>query len=199
MRYCPLDAKKKIKKTCILFLIVIAVGSMNTIAMAASEEKKLTLSSVEVPKDASGLGLYVSGGYFDNISGYNGGELFFSVGVKVTVNFNFDIELGVFFDYLTHNDLIIKSSATANFFTGVEVGLICYPFGDTVIRPLFGTKVAITIFSAPFARSTLMLGAQFKLVTDFQFSVSYAVNYVSSTNINNFFSHLVLCRVSFNF
>ena len=183
----------------IIFIVLSSINfSFTKENLKNNKSNELSLSTVKVESEASGVELYFGGGYLLEISHKKKGEIYFSSGVSITATKNFALNFGVFVDYISSSQLIIDQTKQKLIFPGFECGLIAYPFGDTKVKPFLGTQIAVTLYPGEFARTSLLLGSKFKITKFFNIITHYSGNYITSIKLNQFYSHLFSIYFSFN-
>ncbi len=194
-----MDVKKKLRNSVLISLFITLFLFMTSQVIGQNNEKSkdLSLSSLEEKDKSSGLELYLGGGYLLEISHKKGGEYYFSGGVSIVLDSHLELGLGAFVDYITNGQLIVEANKETKIFPGIELALFYFPFSQGVIRPFLGIKTALTIFPDPFARNSLMLGAKIPIGKTFKLSAHYSINHITSTQLNEFYSHLFSIYFSF--
>ncbi len=196
-----MDVKKSLKNSLLIsvFISLLFITSQAT-GQTNQKEKSgdLSLSSLKDKDDASHIELYLGGGYLLETSLKKGGEYYFSGGIHFVMDSILELELGGFVDNITDSQLIIEANKKTKIFSGIELALYYFPFSKGVFRPFVGGKTAVTVFPNPFARNSLMLGAKIPIGKTFKLAAHYSINYITSTQLNDFYSHFFSVYFSFS-
>lgn len=163
-----------------------------------NDSGELSLSSVKEEEKSSGIEIYLGGGYLLEISHEKGGESYFSGGLLFNIDDYVDVQVGGFVDWINNSSLILQNGQETLSFYGLELGISFFPFGNTFIKPFIGGRLALTLFPDPFARNSLLLGGKIPIANIFNITAHYSFNYATSTQVDQFFSHLFSFYISFN-
>ena len=195
-----MDVKKNLRNSLLISVFIPFLLLMTSRLAGQAKEKSgdLSLSSLKDKDKASHIELYFGGGYLLETSSKKGGEYYFSGGIHFVMDSNLELELGGFVDYISNSQLIIEANKETKVFSGIELALYYFPFSKGVIRPFIGGKTAVTVFPNPFARNSLMLGVKIPVGKVFKLAAHYSINHITSTQLNEFYSHLFSIYFSFS-
>ncbi len=201
MRYFPLGGRKQ-KNRIIIGIFILCLNLFPQLFFGQErnkDNKELSLDSVKKEKIETSYSIYLNGGYFYEMSHKKGGEFYFSTGLGISVSPKIDLNIGGFISIIKSSDLIIDSSKSSLMFPGLEINFLFYPFNSQIIKPFAGFLTAATLYPGPYMRSSLQIGSQIRFIKLLSFTIAYHINYITSSELNEFYSHLFSLKISLHF
>ncbi len=159
------------------------------------DSKELKLKSVKPKKEPSWIEIYGGGGYLLELNN-KGYELYFSIGVQLTVSSYFELRFGIFVDVINGSQLILEDKDSIIFY-GIEFGTLFYPYKKWYIKPFLGANISLTLYPGLFVKTMGLVGFKVSTGSLFNISFSYSISYTTANNLDSFFSHIGFVYFSF--